>query len=158
MTRLILQLFYPFIRYFKTFFLFSFFVFNWIIDDCDNSFCRGKIIYTPRTPAFDSVIQLVNETFQDLRIVQRFADRWLTEISPSIKRFLDQLDPEMIKNITGVITERFPVIANLTSSLTNTSDQIIRWVKSKQILTTFLLFDLSVLQNKENVSQAGFDR
>ncbi|XP_059350163.1 phospholipid-transporting ATPase ABCA1-like [Daphnia carinata] len=99
LTRLVLQLFYPFIR--------------------------GKIIYAPKTPAFDSVIHLVNETFQDLRIVQRSAERWLTEISPSIKRFLDQLDPGMIKNITEVITERFPVVANLTSSITNTSDQII---------------------------------
>lgn len=86
---------------------------------------RGKLIYAPKDSAFDSVISHVNETFQDLRNVQRFADRWLNEISPSIKRFVNQLDPETIENATDIIRDRFPGLDNVTSFLTNPSDQII---------------------------------
>ena len=87
---------------------------------------RGKLIYAPNNSAFDRVIGHVNETFQDLKIVQRFAERWLNEISPSIKRFVDELDAETIENVTGIIRDRFPGLDNATSFLTNASDQIVR--------------------------------
>ena len=87
---------------------------------------RGKLIYAPKNSAFDSVIRHVNESFQDLRNVQRFADRWLNEISPSLKRFVNQLDPETIENVTEIIRDRFPALENVTSFLTNASDQITR--------------------------------
>jgi hypothetical protein len=72
------------------------------------------------------VISHVNETFQDLRIVQRFAGRWLEEISPALRRFLNQLDPTTIANVSEIIKERFPGLSNVTSFPTNMSNQIIR--------------------------------
>ncbi len=87
---------------------------------------RGKLIYAPNNSAFDSVIRHVNESFQDLRNVQRFADRWLNEISPSLKRFVNQLDSETIENVTEIIKDRFPALENATSFLTNASDQMTR--------------------------------
>ncbi|XP_046463654.1 ATP-binding cassette sub-family A member 7-like isoform X2 [Daphnia pulex] len=99
LTRMILELFYPFIR--------------------------GKLIYAPKNTAFDRVISHVNETFQDLRIVQRFAGRWLEEISPALRRFLNQLDPTTIANVTEIIKDRVPGLNNVTSFPTNMSNQII---------------------------------
>ena len=72
------------------------------------------------------MISRVNETFQDLRIVQRFADKWLEEISPFFRRFLNQLDPATIENVTEIIKDRFPELNNVTWFQTNISDQIVR--------------------------------
>ena len=87
---------------------------------------RGKILYAPENSAFERVISSVNETFQDLRIATRFADTWLNEISPFIRRFVNQLDTETIENATFIIRDRFPGLDNVTSFLTNASNQINR--------------------------------
>ena len=71
------------------------------------------------------MIQKVNETFQDLRVVQKFAGMWLNEISPAIKSFLNQLDLQMLENVTE--NPNFPLIPGLddaSSLFTNISDKI----------------------------------
>lgn len=87
-------------------------------------FSRGKLIYTPNTPVFNRVIKQVNETFQDLKMVQNLAERWLNDISPAIKQFLNQLDPEMLQNMTENISTSFPGLNNVSSLFANASDKI----------------------------------
>lgn len=84
---------------------------------------RGKLVYAPNLPAFDPVIQEVNQTFQELKKVQELSNMWLNEISPSIKRFLDRLDPEIINNITENINP--PNLDMATTLLTNNASDLI---------------------------------
>lgn len=87
-------------------------------------FFRGKLVYAPNTPVFAPIIQEVNQTFQDLRLVKEFSVKWIVEISPAIKRFLDRLDPDVIDNVTQTVDIDFSGLADNLTMLTNTSDVV----------------------------------
>lgn len=89
-------------------------------------YSRGKLIYTPNTPAFARVIKEVNQTFQDLKVVQNISVLWLNDISPAVHRFLDRLDPEIIDNITANIDQGPSSLNNISSSISNASEIIQR--------------------------------
>lgn len=57
-------------------------------------------------------------------MVQNLAERWLNDISPAIKKFLNQLDPEMLQNMTENISTSFPGLNNVSSLFANASDKI----------------------------------
>nr|QST14975.1 ABCA1-1 protein [Diaphanosoma celebensis] len=73
---------------------------------------RGKIIYSPKGPAFDTIVQMVNSTFKELQTAQKVADLWLSVISPEIRKWLDSLENTPL-NITDQIDSIYEALDNL---------------------------------------------
>lgn len=85
---------------------------------------RGKLVYTPNTPAYNRLVERVNETFQELKKVQELADFWLTEISPPLTVFLHRLEDALV-NATAVIGNS-SLFANVTLILLNATEDVKR--------------------------------
>ncbi|KAM9848252.1 phospholipid-transporting ATPase ABCA1 [Aulostomus maculatus] len=48
----------------------------------------GKLLYTPDTPAIQRVMREVNQTFQDLQILQELNGAWM-EVGPQVKNYME---------------------------------------------------------------------
>lgn len=76
--------------------------------------CRGKLVYSPNTPAFDSLVRKVNESFQDAKQIQDIADQWL-EISPRITAALEQIS-ETISNAKDTFENCTQIMSSLEAA------------------------------------------
>lgn len=71
--------------------------------------CRGKIVYAPNTPPFNTLVQRVNRTFQDLQEAQDIANKWLNVLSPNITIILTRLD-QLIPNAVALVNSKCPPV------------------------------------------------
>ena len=76
------------------------------------------------------MIQIVNETFQDLKQVQNMSDVWLSTVSPQVTSELHRLSHEVngaIQNVTKNCPQIFAYCRNLLESLKQTAEQIAKY-------------------------------
>ncbi len=63
-------------------------------------FIRGKILYTPDTPATRRIVSTVNATFAPIEDVRRLTQMWIDTYSERVRGlFLDKENQEFIKNL-----------------------------------------------------------
>lgn len=61
-------------------------------------FVRGKILFTPDTPATRRLVSIVNDTFRPLEDVRRLTEKWIVTYSDRVRGlFLDAENQQLIK-------------------------------------------------------------
>uniref|UniRef100_A0AAZ1XAI6 Uncharacterized protein n=1 Tax=Oreochromis aureus TaxID=47969 RepID=A0AAZ1XAI6_OREAU len=59
----------------------------------------GKLLYTPNTPAVQQVMKEVNQTLEDLQIIQELNEAWL-EVGPQIKSYMEtSVEVKMLQDL-----------------------------------------------------------
>lgn len=77
-------------------------------------------MYAPNTPAFSRIIEKVNATFQDIRVIQELSNAWL-ELSPTVTSVLNRLE-----NSTMDAIENFENCTKLVLALEKVLERIQR--------------------------------
>ena len=83
-------------------------------------FIRGKILFTPDTPAVRRLLANVNETFEPIETIRRFAETWINNYSEPVRNFVLKEDNQLIikqQFTKDTFTElNYPTLINLLLS------------------------------------------